>query len=60
MNKTSTNHDSWAEEYQISAALRKALETKEAEDLLESLVETSIAPELPPEALPVEPVTQYF
>lgn len=42
------NHDSWADEYQIKAALHKALESKEAPDFIDELTEVA-PPEVPRE-----------
>ena len=56
MDEASSNHDSWAEQYQIGIALRKALESKQAEDFLDQMTEITLPIDAPRE----EPVSAYF
>ena len=55
-NAFGEDHDRWAEDYQIGLALKKALESKEAADILDQLAEITPATE----KVPKEPISQYF
>lgn len=55
------DEDRWADEYQMRAALKKALETKESEEFLKQLTDLALPPQPSPEQrLASEPVSAYF
>ena len=56
MDEDLSNHDAWSEDYDLDLALKKALESKEALDFLDQLV--NITP--PIETPPTEPISHYF